>query len=274
MRRSFAAALSLLLPSAPLSAQVLLRINPPEGQVTRYRIMVETYVTGGQMAAMMTDPSQPMNRMTMYQTRAVTAKSGDRVTFRETIDSATMESPAMPQMAQMMGQATAALRGMVTEQVMTTRGKIVSSQVVSGGPQGMGPMGQGRGRGGPGGPMGNTSNRENGRMLVLLPERPVRVGDSWTDTMTTTSDAGAMTMIATFRLDRMEGSTAVLGFTGTMSSPMGQEGTFSMQMTGELRLDTSTSRMGGYRMEMQGSPPAGPMGDMQMRIRVNGEPIG
>ncbi len=274
MRRSFAAAvaaLGLLLPAAPLSAQVLLRINPPEGQVTRYRIVVETYVTGGQMAAMMTDPSQPMNRMTMYQTRAVTAKSADRVTFRETIDSASMESPAMPQMAQMMGQATAALRGMVTEQVITTRGKIVSSQVVSGGPQDMGQMGQGRGRGGP---MGNTSNRENGRMLVLLPEGPVRVGDSWTDTMTTTSDAGAMTMIATFRLERMEGSTAVLGFTGSMSSPMGQGGTMSMQMTGELRLDTTNSRMGGYRMEMQGSPPAGPMGDMQMRIRVNGEQIG
>lgn len=272
MRRPFAAALCLLLPAAPLSAQVLLRINPPEGQVVRYRVTMEMFITGGQMAAMMADPSQPMNRTTLYQTRAVTAKSGDQVTFRETIDSAIMESPAMPQMSAMIGQAAAAMRGMVTEQVMTTRGKIVSTQVVSGGPQGMGQMGRGGRGGGPGGPMGGGNN-ENSRMLILLPEQSVRVGDSWSDTMAMTNEGGQTMFIANFRLARMDGPTAILGVTGTMTAAMGPQGTMTMQMTGEIRFDTRSSRMDAYRMEMEGSAPTGQMGDMQMRIRVHGEPI-
>jgi hypothetical protein len=266
---SLSAAALLVAGQTALAQTVLLRFNPPAGQTGRYRVVAETYMTGGQMAAMMTDPSQPLTRMTMYQTRTVTSVQGDQFTVRETTDSVNAEFPAMPQMAMGAGAMTEMLRGMVTEQVMTTRGRVVSQQIVSGGPQGM----PGMGRGGRGAMPGMGGGRQdNNQMMVVLPERPVRVGDTWADSMVTSGEGGGSTIRATFRLERMDGPVAVIGMRGTMSTAMGPGGSMTMDMTGEIRLHTVSSRLMGYRMDASGSG-QGQMGDMQMRIHVVAEPL-
>jgi hypothetical protein len=262
--RSFALlALGLTLSAGPVAAQVLLRINPPDGQATRYRLTMEMFMTGGPMASMITDTSLPVTRMTLHQTRTVTARSGDQVTFRETTDSASIESPAMPQMAQMMEQSAGILRGMVAEQVMTTRGKLVSQRVVNRPARPASPAG----------PMPGP-NADNMRMPVMLPERPVRPGDSWSDTTTIKGDHGTMSMVGKFRFERMEGATAVVSTAGSMTIPTTIGGTMTMQTTGEVRLDTAASRFGNFRMEGHGTVPMGQMGEARMRMRITGVLIG
>ena len=97
------------------SAQsVLLRMKPPEGQVTHYQAVVETYMHGGPMAQLATDTTQPFMRMHMWQTTTVTAESGDQHTLNQVVDSARVESPAVPQMSAMMSQTGQMMQGTAT----------------------------------------------------------------------------------------------------------------------------------------------------------------
>lgn len=249
-----------LLPMALQSQEVRLRLGGTQGQFNRYESTMETWIRGGPMAQMMSDTSLPMSRMTTWSTRTLTTVSGDTLTFSEVIDSARSENPAMPQMAAMAGQMAAALRGMTTTMRMSPRGRIYGVQV-GGGAAPAGPGGPGRGGRGMGG-------GGNARPTYGFPERAVRVGESWTDSSVVDESGVATNTLATYRLERLEnrGSTrvAVISMNGTMASRM-QQGSSTMSVTGEIKLDVTNSRLAELRLEMNGTM-TGPRGDTPMKM--------
>jgi hypothetical protein len=272
LRRSPVAAAVALLVTAPLAAQqsVTLRLNAPRGQVTKYMTVVETYMQGGPMAQMGGDPSQPFQRMTMFNTRTLTDIVADTLVFTEVVDSARMETPAMPQAAAMMGQIATQMRGMTTVIRMDRRARIFGTEVTNNpmagtagpgrGPGAPGGPGGGRGRGGMGG--GNSSRN----MVFILPAEPVRPGATWSDSMVIAGETGQpnSTFRATFRFERMDGQVAVVAMNGTMDMPM--QGTMTtMTTTGDFRLDLGQNRLGGMTMTLSGTAQT-QMGEMPMRM--------
>ena len=252
MRRPAVLASLLLAVSSVACAQetVLLRLGGPVGQSNRYRSVMETFMRSPQMASMMSsDTTLPFMRMTMSMTRVLNARAGDTLIFVEVIDSAAMETPAAPQMSGMMGAVAGQLQGQTTTQRTDSRGRVYSSEV-SGGMSAM----AGRGGGGRGGAGGGG----NQRPLYLLPERAVRVGETWTDTMVTPASSpseGPSTFAATFRLERVEqhgaSRVAVVSLNGTQTMA-GQQGPQTFNVTGEFQLDLTGHRLAGAAMTMSG----------------------
>ena len=278
MRRPLIAVAALTLAAASARAQepILLRISGTPGQANHYQMVMETFVRGGPMAAMMSsDTTLPMTRMTMLTTRTLTGTSGDTLAFQEVVDSVRMESPAMPQMAAMMGGAAAMLRGQTTATRMDARGRIFSTEVTggmagamgAGGPGGMG--GQG-GRGGRGGMMGGGRRQA---MPFILPAQPVRPGDTWSDSTTVagnTPDEPTTTMQGTFKLDRVDqraGSrVAVITWTGTMTTT-GPQGPQVMNVVGEIGVDMTAHRLASMNMTMTGIVQS-PQGEIPMKVQM------
>jgi len=254
--------------AGPVSAQgVLLRINPPEGQVTHHRMVVETYMKGGPMAQMAADTTLPFMRMRGWQTTTVTAVSGEEHTFTQVVDSMRVESPGMPQMAAMIGQMGDMMKGLKTVTRMTSRGKVTALEVTLppaaqalAGAQG-GTMGMGGGSG------------PSMSSFVLLPERPVRVGGTWRDSMTVALDSagvsgGTAKFVAMFTLKAMEGRVAVIGLDGTLTvSGAAMPAGMSLTVTGEEKLDLDAGRVTAVTTEMSGTAPTA-MGDVPMRVTV------
>lgn len=281
MRRTMFAASLLTIVASAAGAQepVLLRINGQPGQANHYQTVMETFMRGGQMAAMMNpDTNVPFSRMTMLTTRTLTAKTGDTLNFSEVVDSASMEMPAMPQMAQMMGGMASQMKGQTTITKMDNRGRIFSTEI-QGGMAGMAGMGGGQGMGGPGGPggrggrggmMGGGNNR--GPAPFILPAQPVRPGDTWTDSTSTGGDGGnpAVTVKGTFKLDRVEqrggARVAVVTWTGVITTT-GQMGAQVMNAVGEIGIDLSSQRLSSMNMTMSGSVQT-PQGEVPMRMHM------
>jgi len=269
MRRSVIIAAALAATGHTVSAQgMLLRIQPAQGQVTHYQAVVETYMQGGPMAQMMTDTTQPFMRMHLWQTTTVTAESGAQHTLDQLVDSARVESPAMPQLSAMMSQTGEMMKGATTTMDLTNRGKVTALDVklppslqsmMSA--QGGNTMGMG------GGASGNLSS------FLLLPERPVQVGGTWRDSMTVNLDSagtagGKASFAATFTLERMEGRVAVIGIDGTLSMSGGSmPAPSSFGMTGETKLDLDAGRATVMTTEMRGTV-ASPMGEIPMRMTM------
>jgi hypothetical protein len=258
-----------LATASPVAAQeVLLRMKPPQGQVTHYLMGVETYMKGGPMAQMVTDSNAPFMRMTAWMTNTVTAAAGDEFTLKQVMDSVRMASPAMPQMEQMMGQVTEMMKGTETVSRMTSRGRMTGLQVIL--PPALKSM-----MGAQGGAMdlGGGTNNNNMSSFVLLPERPVRVGSSWRDSMTVSLDsagaAGASaTFAATFTLKRMEGRVAVIGVDGTFRTAGGaMPGGASFTLTGEAKFDVDAGRATAMTVELNGTAPT-PMGELPMKVKT------
>jgi len=269
--------LILALAAAPSLAQaqdaVLLRVGGQPGQAIRYQAVIDMYMSGGPMAQMGGDTTQPMTRMTMFQTRTLSAITGDTLTFTEVIDSARSEMPAMPQMAAMAGQMGAMLHGMTTTTRMDRRARIFDVQV-SGGP--MAAMGGAGGAGGPGGGgMGGPGGGRRGmmgggggsrNMLFVLPEGRVRPGDSWSDSTKIVGQNGQPNGMfrATFRFERVDHGLAVVSLNGSADIPT--EGQMSTMTTiGEFRLDIAQGRLSGMNMTMSGTMQSR-MGPTPMRM--------
>jgi len=274
MRRTLYAVSLLALAATAAGAQepVLLRIGGQPGRANRYQTVMETFMRGGPMAAMMNpDTNVPFSRMTMQSTRTLTAVTGDTLNFSEVIDSAAMEMPAMPQMAAMMGGVAGMMKGRTTVTRMDNRGRIFSTEVTGGAMAGMGggPGGPG-GRGGRGGMMGGGNN--NRPAPFILPAQPVRPGESWTDS---TSFGGngtdpAVSVRGTFKLERVEqlgGSrVAVVSWNGTMTTtgPMGAQ---VMNVLGEIHIDLGAQRLASMDMHMSGTVQT-PQGEVPMRMHM------
>jgi len=257
MRRLIGSTVVLFTVAAGVAAAqdaVLLRLSGTPGQGDRYRTTVETWVKGGQMASMLTDTVQPMQQMTMWQTRTLTSAAGDTLVWTLVVDSASAAFPAAPAMAQMADQVTSMLRGLTTVTRTDRRGHIYSSQIT-------------------GGPMAGAGATNSSRAFYALPEQPVRPGDTWRDSATVAGGDGTTTYVVDFRLERVEGTgggrIAVISMSGSVSGQSAQA-SLSMQSTAEMRLDIASGRYVLLTMEMNGAA-QGPMGEMPMRIRVSSQ---
>ena len=288
MRRSLLTLSALAMAGAAARAQepVLLRISGTPGQANKYQMVNEMYVLGGQMAMMAPDTTVPFTRTTIYSTRTLLGSAGDTLTFQEVIDSAKMESPAMPQMGAMMGAQIQMMKGQTTTTKMSNRGRVYSSDV-SGGMAAMGGPGGGPGMGGPGGrpgmggpgrrPGGMGGGNRGGRSPLLLPEQPVRPGDTWSDSMNidASGDQPAQSIRGTFKLERVDNRggarVAVISWNGVMTTttPMGQQ---VMNATSELDLDLTASRLASMTMTMRGSLQS-PQGEMPVKMSTNMSPM-
>lgn len=253
MRRQLLLIGSLMVLSTAARAQesILLRVGGQVGQTNHYQTVMNMFMMGGPMAG---DTSQPMTRMTMNTTRTLESVTGDTLTFNETVDSAKMESPAMPQMAAMMGGVAGRLRGQVTTTKMDGRARIFSTEVqrANGGDAAAG----GAGRGGRGGMMGGGGN--NQRPMFLLPERPVRVGETWQDSVIIPGAGmeGPSNFLATYKLERVDtrGGTriAVVSMDGTMATSAAS-GPQRWSVRGQFQIDLTAGRLAAFDMTMTGT---------------------
>ena len=278
MRRTLYAAslLTLIAGAARAQEPILLRISGQAGQFNRYQTVMETFIRGGQMAAMMSpDTTLPFSRMRMFSTRTLMSASGDTLNFQEVVDSAAMETPAMPQMAAMMSGAAAQLRGRTTATKMDSRGRVFSTEVTGGmamgGPGGPGGPGGGPGMGGRGG-RGGMGGRNNATPFIL-PAQAVRPGDTWSDSTTVTgngADQPTVTVQGNFKLDRVDqhpgSQVAVITWTGTMTTTTPQ-GPQVMNVVGEIDVDMTAHRLAAMKMTMTGSVQT-PQGEVPMRIQM------
>ncbi|HEY2805100.1 MAG TPA: hypothetical protein VGI92_04500 [Gemmatimonadales bacterium] len=288
MRRSLIVA-GLLMATVVAGArgqEVLLRIGGQQGQSMKYQTVMEMWMSGGAMPPGMTmDTTQPFMRRTAFQTRTVTAVTGDTLTMTEVTDSTHVETPAMPQMAGMM-QAMAQMTPTVTTR-MNDRGVIYSTSVDmgaagagGGGMAGMGGGGaMGGGRGGRGGPGGMAGLGRNQRTFFELPRAAVHVGDSWVDTMNVagaTPEEPTTNMVATYNLKRVDqrggARIAVVGMTGTLSTSGGTQPPQQMAMNGEFQLDVSGRKLAGMNMAMNGTVQT-PRGTTPVKMNMTMTPL-
>ena len=266
MRRQFIV-IAILCAAAPLRAQgtqdpVYLRMGGQPGQTNRYQTVVDVFLRGP-MAS--TDTTMPSMRTSRFSTRTVNAVSGDTVTFVDVVDSARMESPSMPQMSQMMAGQAAAMTGLRVTTKMDARARLLSVEIAdhAATPQA-----------GPGGRMPGRHQRP----MFVLPERPVRAGDSWTDSVVIAGAGpteGTTNFLATYTLQRIEQRgnfrVAVISMAGNMvtNSPGGPQ---TMTVVGEMAYDITGRRLATMTMMMNGIMPT-PRGDVPVKLSFRHELI-
>lgn len=144
---------------------MLLRLTPPAGQVSRYRTRMRIFMS------VPGDPPADSTRPFMLQcsdvTQTVDSSLGEGYIVRAVTDSARLEMPGAP--GTMPTMLRDILRGMVVIQRMDALGRVLYSSV-------SGSNVPASTVGGMTGAMGGLSGR-----LPALPERPVRVGETWAD---------------------------------------------------------------------------------------------
>ncbi len=222
---------------------VQLRITPPVGQVTHYRTTSQTWIQMPGMPA--GDTSQPTMTQTLFTTRTVTALEGTTRTMTTVVDSSRQELPGMGAMTGM-GPGDM-LRGMITTQRVDPRGNVLSSEITP--PPGAPPMiAQAMRQGGQAG----------SRSATVMPERALRPGETWTDSMTMPfggqTEAGQAVFLITYKLERLErqgaARIAVVSWAGTVRSDAGAARGASGSMTGQVSLDLDAGRMVSSTTEM------------------------
>lgn len=271
MRRIAGWALILATVALPLHAQaVLLRLNPRDGMVTRNQMKVETFSSGGLLPQMVTDTTLPLFRATLWQTQTISDLTEEEFTVTQVLDSVQIESPALPMLADLAGEANDIMRGTVTIIRMTRRG--VTRHLDMQLPEAM----QGsilaqtlQGSLGGGGGAGGISSQ----MSVPFPERAIQVGDTWLDSLdlpmaaSGLDSSGTVTYHTATSLRSIEGPVAVLGLVGTLQvaggSLPGTRSTFAV--TSELRFDLEAGHLASMTSEMTSTTP-GPTGDIPVRV--------
>lgn len=230
------AAGAVLATTPVLSSQaVLLRMAPEEGLVSRYRMTMESHMD----SPMMPSSDEPFMLMESTSTQTVTAVEGDVRGYTVVMDSASVETPAMPTLAQNMPE----MAGQEHTMRMDVRGRIVGWDMnESAPPQAREMMSRMAGRG----------------FGMELPEGPVSPGDTWTGTQEfdisgVSGQSMTMTIDLTYTLDSVDGDVAAFSYTGPMT--MGAAGgggamQASGQMSGTMRLDVGVGRILGSDMQM------------------------
>ncbi|MCY3676249.1 MAG: DUF6263 family protein [Gemmatimonadetes bacterium] len=221
-----ATALSLL--SAPAvagqspQAPVLLRLAPPEGQVSRYALSVETEMDGPMMPS-----SGPLISMRLLQTQTVLGVEDEVIRYRTTIDSTTM-AIAMPGMDMVPDLAGSSF---TTE--FDTRGQQLRITGLESPPEvaGFSP--------------GSLSS------YFVLPEEEVSPGASWTRNaplnmpMSPAGSAPAAEVAMTYTFVSLEGSLATLSFEGPIDIELDMAGMgvgATGTMTGTMVVDLAEGR--------------------------------
>ncbi len=201
------------VPLAARAQAVSLQFTPAVGQVTRYKTTSQAWTTGDTTAAPMVT--------TAYTTRTVVSMDGPNYVVRTTFDS-TVSSAA---------QGRDPMRGMAITQHMDPRGRILATEMTP--PPGLPPFVAS---------MMQRNSSSNSNRGVVVPDHPLNPGDTWTDTMATSGDGGRgrpapVTFIVTYKLERVEGRTAVLSMNGA------EQGGMNGTVTGEMTIDLGAGRL-------------------------------
>jgi hypothetical protein len=256
--------LAVVATAATAQDAVLLRIAGAPGSSNRYQGVMDMFVRGGQMAAMMSpDTTLPMTRISTFNTRTLAAVAGDTLVFSEVVDSVRFEAPAMPQMAAMLGSAANQMRGQITQTRMDARGRVFGFVTMN--PNAAAGRGRGMGGGGGGGQ----------RTMFILPAQAVRVGETWNDSMHVAASSEtepATNLVATFKLERVDNRggirVAVVSMNGSMAQAGGPQGDVRFAMTGEFQLDLNNSRLAGVNMTLTGTLNSPQMGEMPVKMQM------
>ena len=219
--------------ASPAVAQqrVTLRMLPPVGQTTHYRLSVKLWVSAQGLPKF--ESEEPIVTEIMFYTQRVLHREGGLWTVATHVDSSIMVS----------GRRRLpfdSLRGEVVREVMDSLGGRHSSAVTT--PPDANPTML----------TGVSSGGRLGFHGVHLPVRPVRVAESWVDPNTAAVQSrggGALTKApTTYRLDRLEREgnhrVAVISFT-TPISVRGAGGSYASRgrWKGVARLDIDGGRL-------------------------------
>ena len=211
-------------PAAPLDTPVLLRLAPPESQVSRYAHSTQVEAENPMI------PSSPVMTMSTYQTQIVLGVVDDVIRVRTTIDSAsTTMGVATP------GMDMPDFSGSVLTTEMDTRGRVLG--VVSA--EGM-----------PNVPGFNPESLLREASYFVFPEEEVSPGDSWAMDAPMSlpmGPAGGMSMdvAMTYTFVSLRGSLASLSFEGPVEMDMEFGGggmTATGTITGTMVVDLAEGR--------------------------------
>jgi len=213
----FAAILTACGPSPairtiPLEAPLLLRMAPPEGQVSRYAYTMETSVE----SPMMPSTGGPLVTMAWQQIQTVLSVDDDVIRIRGAVDSAsTTFGMPMPGMDDMLPD----LSGMSFTVDMDPRGGVLQVVESEGVPEDAGV---------------SVESMLQGAGHSVLPEGEVGPGDSWTletpiEMPMGTGGTMSMDMEFTYTFVSLADGLATLSFEGPMDMDMDMQG---MAMSG------------------------------------------
>lgn len=220
-------------PSEPLDTPILLRLAPPEGQVSRYTHTMETYVEMPMMPS-----NGPVMTRRFHQTQTVLSVEDEVIRFRTAIDSttATMTMP-MPGLDEWPD-----LAGSVSTTEMDTRGRVLGVISTEGLPDVPG--------------FDPESLFQESRFFVF-PEDAVNPGDSWTvnepmNVPMGTAGTMSMELEMTYTFVGLEGYLATLSFEGPIDMELDAGiGTMtgSGAMTGTMVVDLAEGRFQSQSIE-------------------------
>ena len=213
-------------PAEPLDTPILLRLVPPEGQVSRYASSTET-----EMESPMMPSTGPLMTMRIHQTNTVLDVQDEVIRVRSTIDSTattmTMAIPGMDRIPDFSG-------GVFTTE-MDTRGRSLGVISTEGLPEiaGFNP---------------ETFLQESSHFV--LPETEVSPGDSWTleaPMALPMAPAGSMSIdvAMTYTFVSLEGNLATLSFEGPINMQLDAGGggmTATGATTGTMVVDLAEGR--------------------------------
>ena len=243
----FAAVLTSCGPSPairtlPLEAPLLLRMAPPEGQVSRYAFSMETSIE----SPMMPSTGGPLLTMAWQQTQTILNVDGDVIRVRGAVDSAstTMDfGMPMPGMDDMLPDVS----GMSFTVDMDPRGSVLQVVDSEGVPEDAGV---------------SVESMLQGAGHSVLPEEEVSPGDSWMvetpiEMALGTGGTMSMDMEFTYTFVSLADGLATLSFEGPMDMDMdfqgmamGGSGTLSGTLVVDLVEGRHVSQTSRQNMEM------------------------
>ena len=209
---AFAATATLALAS-PLSLSgqaTLLRMNPPEGQVSRYTFSMEATMENPMMPS-----TDPVFTVRGHQTHRIVSVVDGVIRVRATLDSVAVTSA-------MGADEMPDLTGSVFTTEMDERGKVLRVIDTEGLPDDGALM------------LGEMFENPD---YFLLPEGEVAPGDTWVDTVTVNLPLGDVAMETSsefnYTLETLEGDLATLSFEGPMEMNIDMGG-MGMEASGNL----------------------------------------
>lgn len=263
-------------PVTPAPQAVLLRIHAQAGQARRVRIAVDNFMHFGPGEPPSGDSARPILRLVQFATESVTAISGDTITVVLVTDSSRMEVAGGDLPGAMLDRAIPA--GLAVTTRMDSRGRAISINV-----KGSPPLDEQMASIRKMLPGIDTSGGESRGTYTRLPDRPVRAGETWTDSARlppALATAGG-SVVATYRLEgletRAERRLAIISF-DVATPPMAIEtpmrvSTGPMHAVGELQLDLDAGWIVRQSMTMTGATHT-EMGDVSMRMVMRQGPLG
>ena len=247
-----AIAASAVLPSCTRQA-VVLRLDPPEGQVTHLTMQSRTWTVLGDKP--ISDTAPPTMNARIYSTQTVASTEAGVRTITVTVDSSWMEVRAGTMMPAMGGDW---MKGVTTTRRVNNDGDVLSVATTPG--PNSPPMMAGR-----------MPDYGSSAGQYSFPKRPLHVGDTWTATMAAPGQPGGASPVSgtvTARLEKIETRAGVQLATISSKGTAGVSASNAMSVAGsyefELVVDVTHRRLAHLTSEARTriSSPFGPMASL------------